>query len=492
LFYWSVDGHTYDRRAIEKWISFMRGKDLRPTSPKTGEELEHLHLIPNHNLKRLLGDMLSEGRADTLYCRSTSDQVIQEVQDTVSKRRQNEVGGEPVSSKSTVLAREKTLLLKCLGPNDSDWNNRSFRVMESEGCVGGRRRGCLNDPYITNFVIFNEVTVSRIHFEIRYDKERRSFCIRDLGSAVGTFVRMKQKHGLKLNLGAMFMIGKHQMIVTKSSLGAQDCKNSLIVDNPKHILANNLTCVQEDTVSTRNDFSNEESSPTLVGNSDPQGESEVADVEVGVGSISLDNKIIQEEQKEEINSVASEADGYETSLSPDCDQASTTSDNENDENKFSCDYTCSDAEINGTLCTENDLVIECYGPEGSPLQHKEFTITQSRGATIGRKLNNTISFTHDNDGELVGIDGSVSAEHANILYGEEIQGFELFDGSRYDEKGSTNGTWIRLSESHAKSDFYPVEDLTELLIGVTRFRVTVDEQIVEREVPYVCEENINA
>lgn len=467
----------------------MRGKDLRPTSPKTGEELEHLHLIPNHNLKRLLGDMLAEGRADTLYCRSTLDQVVHEVQETVSERRQNEVGGKPVSSKSAVLVREKTLLLKCLGPNDSDWNNRSFRVTESEGCIGGRRRGCLNDPHITNFVFFNEVTVSRIHFEIRYDKKRGSFFIRDLGSAVGTFVRMKQKHGLELNLGAMFMIGKHQMIVTKSSLGVQDCKNSLIVDNPKHSLANNLTSVHEDIVSTRNDFSNGENSYTVVGNSDPQDESEVADVEVGVGSISLDNKI---EQKEEINSVASEAEGYETSLNHDCDQASTTSDNENDEDKFSCDNTCTDAEINGTLCTENDLVIECYGPERSPLQHKEFTITQSRGATIGRKLNNTISFTHDNDGELVSVDGSVSAEHANILYREEIKGFELFDGSRYNEKGSTNGTWIRLSESHAKSDFYPIEDLTELLIGVTRFRVTVDEQIVEREVPYVCEENINA
>ena len=52
----TADGHTYERRAIEEWLTHQK------TSPMTGEPLVHTHLTPNHSLnslcrKYLDGDM---------------------------------------------------------------------------------------------------------------------------------------------------------------------------------------------------------------------------------------------------------------------------------------------------------------------------------------------------------------------------------------------------------------------------------------------------
>ena len=44
----AMDGHSYDRSHIEKWLS----KSI--ISPKTGLELPNKQLIPNENLKRLI------------------------------------------------------------------------------------------------------------------------------------------------------------------------------------------------------------------------------------------------------------------------------------------------------------------------------------------------------------------------------------------------------------------------------------------------------
>ena len=44
----AFDGHTYERRAIERW--FKR----RQTSPKTGEQLANAVLLPNHGMRGLI------------------------------------------------------------------------------------------------------------------------------------------------------------------------------------------------------------------------------------------------------------------------------------------------------------------------------------------------------------------------------------------------------------------------------------------------------
>ena len=45
----TVDGHSYERAAIDRWLS--QGKR---TSPLTGATLPSLALIPNHALRKLI------------------------------------------------------------------------------------------------------------------------------------------------------------------------------------------------------------------------------------------------------------------------------------------------------------------------------------------------------------------------------------------------------------------------------------------------------
>ena len=53
----AADGHSYERREI------VRHFDLgRRTSPLTGAELPHTHLMPNHALKSAIQDFLHEVR----------------------------------------------------------------------------------------------------------------------------------------------------------------------------------------------------------------------------------------------------------------------------------------------------------------------------------------------------------------------------------------------------------------------------------------------
>ena len=49
----AADGFSYERREIENW--FARGKH---TSPKTNEELPHVMLVPNRDLRAMCQDFL--------------------------------------------------------------------------------------------------------------------------------------------------------------------------------------------------------------------------------------------------------------------------------------------------------------------------------------------------------------------------------------------------------------------------------------------------
>ena len=58
----AADGHSYERRAIEEWLS----QTGRTTSPNTGAELEDRTLKPNHSLRktaqRFIGECHAMGR----------------------------------------------------------------------------------------------------------------------------------------------------------------------------------------------------------------------------------------------------------------------------------------------------------------------------------------------------------------------------------------------------------------------------------------------
>jgi hypothetical protein len=91
------DGHTYEKSAIEKWLK------THTNSPRTGEPMESL-TIANMNMKKLIQDLINEGGAG-LYTADVSD-----------------------SRRLFDVFAEKVLVLKCLGPPESDWNNESFQV----------------------------------------------------------------------------------------------------------------------------------------------------------------------------------------------------------------------------------------------------------------------------------------------------------------------------------------------------------------------------
>ena len=94
----ALDGHTYEKSAIEKWLKSNH------TSPRSGEIMED-SILPNTNLKKLIHDLINEGGAG-LYTNDTCD-----------------------SQRLFDVFAEKVLILKCVGPPESDWNMQSFQVM---------------------------------------------------------------------------------------------------------------------------------------------------------------------------------------------------------------------------------------------------------------------------------------------------------------------------------------------------------------------------
>lgn len=301
----AADGHTYDRPAIEEWLygsrfgnnarGFSNRNAVRNTSPKTGQPLEHLHLIPNHNLKRLLRDMIKEGGSLCVYPAGGLGAPSPGVAGSISTTKFGQCdrlpsfsGGGSTSNVAAevenhtarsepclALIRKRVLVCRCLGPPESDWNGQSFRFAEpssfdapersedgNTSLLGGRRRPNENDGVaLRDFVQFNDATVSRRHFEIRYiaddsdenrekcidlvdfggpkhpnnnrtcisgtDGEKGYFVLRDMGSAGGTFVRIPPKRGARLCPGMMVMLGKHQLVALPPPTSPpQDVKNS--------------------------------------------------------------------------------------------------------------------------------------------------------------------------------------------------------------------------------------------------------------------------
>ncbi|KAF4740091.1 hypothetical protein FOZ63_002188, partial [Perkinsus olseni] len=56
----TVDGHSYERSAIEAWFRNQEAAGLRYSSPMTGEALPTATLIPNITLKRVIDDFLDK------------------------------------------------------------------------------------------------------------------------------------------------------------------------------------------------------------------------------------------------------------------------------------------------------------------------------------------------------------------------------------------------------------------------------------------------
>mmetsp|Transcript_27222 Transcript_27222/g.35295 ORF Transcript_27222/g.35295 Transcript_27222/m.35295 type:complete len:490 (-) Transcript_27222:186-1655(-) len=428
------DGHTYDRTAIERWLKNHN------TSPKTGEQMQNF-LIPNHNLKRLLQDMIREG-GEGLYLPGDSD-TDDDLENSAQYQEENNINGELESNSQPkeqdpkqkqiekkkvkqkeakgkyrfALVQEYLLELKCLGPNESDWNGKSFRVCQN-GAVGGRKQPGISEMAQMDFIQFSDATVSRRHFEIFFDKKARKFFIRDLGSAGGTFLRIPYGVPLVLQPGSMFMLGKHQLVVRAASGDEGDFAQAKI-DSPDQEDGNHSIGA------VLNDFRRTKTSVTA---SEKEGES--GDDENPVHLPCAFKEMLDSSKEEK-----SATQGH------------------------------------------TSIVLECFAPEGTPIQGKTYHIGPD-GATLGRKQTNTISFSHEVKDSVMGIDSSISGEHARIEF--DGNQFYLLDGTR--EKASTNGTWLRLSPMHECSRPFPFDDRTEILIGTfVRFQATINKVIVEKD-----------
>lgn len=417
------DGHSYDREAIEMWLR------THETSPRTGQPLEHRRILPNHNLKRLIKDLITEG-GTALY----------QIEDNAEMAEAEGDGSN--CPYRYALVPETVLILKCLGPVESDFNLRSFRVTE-KGCMGGRKRPQSHHAGL-DFMHLNDATVSRTHFELMYIQSERQFRIKDKGSAGGTFIRVPFGVPKPLFPGLMIMLGKHQLLVKRA--GQEHAGN---------VKKNDASSQQDSKDDSRptTPVMSIASSPTNLGNPPADGG---ADDQVPGG-------------------------GEDDASVPDTPMGEDKTDIIEDEEEAAASQKILELTIEQELKLAHAhkvVELECFAPEGTPIQGHKFLISRE-GATLGRRQSNTVPFSHEVEGAIMGIDSSISGEHARISYCAKEECLQLWDGTP--SKPSTNGTWFRLSPMHTESEPYPIRNGAELLIGTVRFSVTLDTMVVERD-----------
>ncbi|CAB1117058.1 unnamed protein product [Ectocarpus sp. CCAP 1310/34] len=137
---------------------------------------EHLLLVPNLNLRRLIKDFLIEG-GEELYVGGRDGGVDDNDDGSGEADRDQGDGGEirreerpgTGEHRECRFARvtEQILVLKCLGSVYPAWNIESFRVTE-RGCVGGRSQP--DTLAGADYVQILDATVSKRHFGIAFDK----------------------------------------------------------------------------------------------------------------------------------------------------------------------------------------------------------------------------------------------------------------------------------------------------------------------------------
>eukprot|EP00904_Undaria_pinnatifida_P004994 jgi/Undpi1/1624/HiC_scaffold_11.g05014.m1 len=551
----AADGHTYDREAIEMWLrnhdtspkpgnwirtrsQSQRNSDHRPSPPTgeggapeaapagtsiltllseirsgsgTGQPMGQLSLVPNLNLGRLIKDLLNEG-GEGLYLRRANGDSNDDDSDGGERGggRARPRGREGSGEYRFALVTEQILVLKCLGPTDSDWNEKSFRVTE-RGCVGGRKQPALLEG--ADFMQFSDATVSRRHFEIVYDRDEKQFSLCDFGSAGGTFVRLASGVPTPLYPSMMIMLGKHQLEVTQvpsdqaDMMDDADCAS--IASEDKAAGNGNNACsnrparagdpqaagrrglagggggagagVKEGAATDQEEGGGrrERGRPTSALSSTPSkigdglsllriglagAEGFPGGEAVGGGALLLDNgeqRARQDSSRSPLpheNAAGGEDDAsvLDTPLQDKHgdggDGGSTNDENELEGLEKSFQAGVKLARGHRRVC------LECFAPEGTPIQ----------GATLGRRQTNTIAFSHESNGTVMGIDASISGEHARIVYDEEGDFLHIMDGTP--TKPSTNGTWFRLSGMHTESRPFPLSSGAEILIGTERGR----------------------
>ncbi len=390
---------------------------IPPTHTQTKEEISSQDLVPNLNMKRLIYDLVNEG-GQGLAAKPTSAEE---------------------ASQETAFGFDDVMVLRCLGPAESDWMNRS-QVVTKDGVSGGRRR---NSTGGKDSMVFQDTTVSRRHFEAGWamvdEAGREGFYIQDLGSAGGTYLRLRPREAMGLRDGAMLLVGKHQFLVLAPSRVQE-------LQVPPPALAASVSGLSLSSVS-------------------PEPPSQAAG-EVAAAGLA---------QPDESNGGVSCAGGDKTVGA--LIQAYLRRPRA--------------PLVSAEDSSKPQMLLKCFAPEGSPMQHRVFAIG-TEGATVGRKTSNTVTLSQEKGGEVLGLDSAVSGEHCRIEFqhppGAE-GGFVLLDGGAGGDKPSTNGTWARLSYMQMASPRQVLERDDEILVGgILRFAVGFDRFLMEGVVPHGKEE----
>jgi len=499
------DGHTYEKAAIEKWL---RSKNI---SPMTGEEMRDKNIIGNVNLKKLIKDLIEEGGAG-LYTTDLTNQ-----------------------SRLFDVSPEKVLLLKCLGPPESDWNQQIFQV-SPVGCFGGRKLQDLAPG--RDLMLFRDTTVSRKHFEITATPDYQYF-LRDLGSAGGTFIRIAVGERKLLHPGTILLMGKHQFLVSSVDESSSKHNNNTLpmtpasqsatigtldtntnesaelhpADEIKHEQAvlslmsdaeqllgvlevpGNKKVSESKTLGQRM-RSFHERVTALVTGADPSAVAEqktpkdliASRPETKVGRRHDENcidEMVADEVNDGIATLESNRGVLKRENTKNCMSASLTVEDQDKDKDPAAQRRRSSFFRDTRKCT-----ITCFTPDGSPLQGVSFVVGP-QGGTVGRKPNNTIALciTHPAEGtgadaaagpRITHIDSAVSGEHARIDMDPNTGDFYITDGVL--GKPSTNGTWYRLSGPYQESPPHSVHGSMEVLIGTIRFQVSESMTIAEHAV----------
>ena len=312
-----------------------------------------------------------------------------------------------------------------------------------------------------------------------------------MGSAGGTFIRIIRDSPVVAHSGLMFMIGKHQMIMLRpgedggdmegGEEGSEEEDDGTSTAGVGSVVNSNARerCVSVESLDSHLLPSQD--------NNEPKG-----GVGFGVASTSdEDNEGVRgrAENGTEIGGGGGDGDGDDKDVSnllgllrlrP---QPSPQPQPQPQSSADSCVFNAEGGEA--------VLVVRCFAPEGTPIQGCEYKINRE-GASLGRKTTNKISFSQDVDGAVMGLDSSISGEHAEIVYDDEKKRILLYDGFR--DKGSTNGTWLRLSAMHKQSKNHEIKDGSEILIGTVRFHCSYEEQVVEKDIEdqeYTIEDEVS-
>ena len=490
------DGHTYEKMAIEKWL-----KSDSPKSPLSGEVLVDKELVENRTLKKLIQDLINEGGLG-LYTADSSE-----------------------NSRIFDVYTERVLVLKCLGPPEaSDWYQQAFQC-GPRGIFGGRRpRGgevaasvFSSTSNSQETVLFRDANVSRAHFEIKLLTPGK-YGIRDLGSMGGTYVRIMfaprddgQEGGRELHAGMIIMIGKHQFTVSSiddSGIAIPDrrepARSSTKVEGSRRGSetkgfspdrrspvpqsqardAEALQSIIEDAEHLVNRLS-EQRMRTSEARGDNK-KSENGDRYAEKGSESRDGGSASEvqaarEMESYLREISSRLEGLKA------ESKATNSPVRHGSTSQSASPSSSNAMIFTGPYADRRCRLTCCAPEGSPLIGKGFVIGPN-GATMGRRSTNDIALhlnaTNPSDAAagMQQIDSAISAEHAHIRMDNSSGAFYIHDGDRQGKKGSTNGTWYRLSGPTQESAFHPIVPGMEILITNIRFQVGEETTVLEKNV----------